>query len=366
MPCVFGVLTTDTIEQAIERAGTKAGNKGFDAAVTAIEMANLLRADPRSPRVLVPLYLALDFGGTKLGCRPRRRRRRAWSRSTGAPTRRLERDDSPIDRADARNGAVAARGERESGCRGRNQLRRAGVAETRASRDVSTTSRAGTTCRSSTRSSPRRSGFRWRWTTTRTLQTLGEWRYGAGRGTRSFVFVNVGTGIGGGIVLDGRLIRGAHGIAGEIGHTVVDPNGPVCTCGKRGCVESLAAGPYVAAAAREHLRAGGEMSSLAAIGTDAITGRDVYAAAARGDPLALRVVECAARALGVGIANVCALIDPELVAVGGGVARSGDVFFGPLLASVRAHAAPLDPATVRVVPGLLGEDSNLLGAACLV
>jgi len=194
------------------------------------------------------------------------------------------------------------------------------------------------------------------------VQTLGEWRYGAGRGTRSFVFVNVGTGIGGGIVLDGKLFRGAHGMAGEIGHTVVDPDGPVCTCGKRGCVESLAAGPYVAAAARERLRAGGA-SALAVLAPGAITGRDVYAAAALGDQLALRVVGDAARALGIGIANVCALVDPELVAIGGGVARSGDVFFRPLVEAVRAHAAPLDPEWVRVVPGLLGEDSNLLGAA---
>ena len=194
------------------------------------------------------------------------------------------------------------------------------------------------------------------------LQTLGEWRYGAGRGTRSFVFVNVGTGIGGGVVLDGKLVRGAHGMAGEIGHTVVDPSGPVCTCGKRGCVESLAAGPYVAAAARARLRAAGERSSLAEMPLGTITGRDVYEAAAAGDSLALGVVADAARALGIGIANVCALVDPEMVAVGGGVARAGDVFFGPLLESVRAQSAPLDPAAVRVVPGLLGEDSNLLGA----
>jgi glucokinase len=195
------------------------------------------------------------------------------------------------------------------------------------------------------------------------LQTLGEWRYGAGRGTSSFVFVNVGTGIGGGIVIDGRLVRGAHGIAGEIGHTVVDPSGPVCTCGKRGCVESLAAGPYVAAAARRSLRAGAGLSTLSAFTPEGITGRDVYEAASGGDELALRVVAGAARALGIGIANVCALVDPEVVAVGGGVARAGEVFFGPLLESVRSHAAPLDPAMVRVVPGLLGEDSNLLGAA---
>jgi glucokinase len=197
------------------------------------------------------------------------------------------------------------------------------------------------------------------------LQTLGEWRYGAGRGVSDFVFVNVGTGIGGGIILGGRLHRGRHGLAGEVGHTVVDPSGPLCTCGKHGCVESLASGPFVAAAARAALAQGAGPSTLANKPIATITGRDVYAAAAAGDALATRIVGQAAHYLGIGIANVCALVDPELVAVGGGVARSGETFFGPLVRSVQAHAAPLAANMVRVVPGLLGEDSNLLGAAAL-
>ena len=201
------------------------------------------------------------------------------------------------------------------------------------------------------------------------VQALGEWRFGAGRGVADVLFVNVGTGIGGGVIVGGRLHRGRHGLAGEIGHTVVKPDGPPCTCGKRGCVESLAAGPGIARAARAMLAErpgeGARLRALAGGDSAAVTGELVFRAAAAGDELALAALADACRYLGIGIANAAAIVDPELVVVGGGVAKAGDLFFGPLREAARAHAAPLDPEMLRIVPGALGDDANILGAAAL-
>lgn len=200
------------------------------------------------------------------------------------------------------------------------------------------------------------------------LQCLGEWRYGAGQGASDLLYVNVGTGIGGGWILGGQLRRGANGLAGEIGHTIVDPNGPICTCGKRGCVESLASGPAIARSAREWLAdrpdEGRELVAVAGA-VSAITSEVVFRVAADGDPLARLVVARAARYLGIGIANALALVDPERVVVGGGVAKAGPLLFGPLIAAAREHAAPLSPEMVSIVPGHLLDDANILGAVAL-
>lgn len=201
------------------------------------------------------------------------------------------------------------------------------------------------------------------------LQALGEWRYGAGQGAGSLLFVNVGTGIGGGIVVDGRLHRGSHGLAGEIGHTVACPEGPICTCGKRGCVEVMAAGPGIARSAQEALAAspgsGVRLRELAGRDPTRVTGEVVFRAAAEGDALAIAVLAEASRHLGIGIANAAAIVDPEVVVVGGGVAKAGELLFGPLRAAARAFSAPLDPEMLRIVPGALGDDANVLGAVAL-
>ena len=201
------------------------------------------------------------------------------------------------------------------------------------------------------------------------LQCLGEWRYGAGQGTKDMLYVNVGTGIGGGLILGGQLRRGAHGLAGEVGHTVVDPNGPVCTCGKRGCVESLAAGPAIARSAREFLASRPQDGSwlVADVGGDPskITAEAVFRCAAEGDSLCRLVVARAARYLGIGIANAAALVDPELIVVGGGVAKAGPLLFIPLVGAAKEQAAPLDPEMLSIVPGSLLDDANILGAVAL-
>jgi glucokinase len=201
------------------------------------------------------------------------------------------------------------------------------------------------------------------------LQCLGEWRYGAGRGTQNMLYVNVGTGIGGGLILGGQLHRGAHGLAGEVGHTVVDPNGPICTCGKRGCVESLAAGPAIARSARDWLATRPNDGSwlIADVGGDPskITSEAVFKLAGEGDSLCRLVVARAARYLGIGIANAAAIVDPELVVVGGGVAKAGPLLFTPLVGAAREASAPLDPEMLNIVPGQLLDDANILGAVAL-
>lgn len=184
---------------------------------------------------------------------------------------------------------------------------------------------------------------------------LGEARFGAARGYRNVLYLTVSTGIGGGIVLDGHLYRGARGLAGEVGHTVVAPDGPLCPCGKRGCVEALAAGPMIA-------RAYAEKAGLSA----PPTAEEVFQRAANDDPLARIVLDRAIDGLGLGIANAINLLDPDVVVIGGGVSNAGDALFVPLRAAVHRYAEPSPPDAVRIVPAALGDAVGILGAIALV
>jgi len=180
---------------------------------------------------------------------------------------------------------------------------------------------------------------------------LGEARFGAGRGASSLLYVNVGTGIGGAVLLDGRLHVGATSSAGEIGHMVLSPDGPVCECGKRGCLQVLASGTAIARRARERLHR--EM-----------TGREVGEAALAGDPQALEVIDEAAWWLGLALANAAQLLDPERIVIGGGVAELGEVFLAPVRASHCTHT--LGPAAqTPIVPAELGYDAGVIGAAAV-
>ena len=189
---------------------------------------------------------------------------------------------------------------------------------------------------------------------------LGEWAFGSGRGTKSFLYVTVSTGIGGGWILNGEIYRGADGLAGEIGHLTVDPEGPVCTCGRRGCLEAIASGPAIARRARE-LLATGESSALR--GLPELTAREVAQAAAAGDPVAEKVLRGAAQALGLALAQAITLMNPERIAVGGGVAKSGERFFTWTREAARNHVPP--QARVDIVPAQLLDDAPLWGAVAL-
>ncbi len=190
---------------------------------------------------------------------------------------------------------------------------------------------------------------------------LAEAIFGAGRGAASLLYVNVGTGIGGAVIFAGRVHTGATSSAGEIGHFVVLPDGPRCECGKHGCAQALSSGTAIARRAREVLAESDAPSELRGV---EITGRAVGEAARRGDAPARRVVDEAARRLGIAVANAVHLIDPERVVIGGGVAELGEVFLAPLRESYRAHI--FGPAVATpVVPAELGYDAGVIGAAAV-
>ena len=174
--------------------------------------------------------------------------------------------------------------------------------------------------------------------------TLAEWRFGAARGASDAAFLVLGTGVGGGLVIDGGLHVGWDGTAGEIGHQTVDPDGPLCGCGNHGCVEVFASASAITARA-------GTASVEAAVSK-----------AERGDPQACAALEFAARALGIGIANVVATLAPQVIVIGGGVAQAGEVLFAPIRAEL-AQRVSFRPSLPRVLRAELGAIAGAVGAA---
>jgi len=195
------------------------------------------------------------------------------------------------------------------------------------------------------------------------VAALGEAQYGAGRGVRNMVYITVSTGIGGGVIVDGRLLRGEHGAAAELGHMTIWWDGRACPCGNRGCLEAYASGTALAERARE-LMANGRESVLARHkkNLDAVA---IAEAAQGGDRLSQELISDAGTALGVGIRGLIHLFDPALVVVGGGVSLIGAPLWEPLRRVIEADAMENYPKRVRVVPTELGDDPGVLGAAML-
>ncbi len=194
--------------------------------------------------------------------------------------------------------------------------------------------------------------------------TLGEWWIGAAKGARDVVGLTIGTGIGGGLILDGRLYHGASDVAGELGHATIDSTGRRCGCGNYGCLEAYASGPAIAERAREAL-AGGEESIMPAMvqgDLAKLTAALVYEAARRDDDLALHVVRETARFLGAGVANLLNIFNPEVVVLAGGVTQAGDALFEPLRAEVRRRAFKPAVDACRIVPGALEGTAGVVGA----
>lgn len=185
---------------------------------------------------------------------------------------------------------------------------------------------------------------------------VGEHWRGAGRGSADVLGVVVSTGVGGGLVLGGRLVDGVSGNAGHIGHVVVDPDGPECACGGWGCLEAVARGPALAAWARER---GWRPYEKA-------TARDLSDDASRGHPIAAAALRRAGAALGVAIASATHLCDLEVVAIGGGLSQAGPLLFDPLEEALRKYLALSFAQGVRVVPAALGQEAGIIGAAALV
>jgi glucokinase len=183
------------------------------------------------------------------------------------------------------------------------------------------------------------------------------WR-GAGRGRDSMLGMVVSTGVGGGLVQGGRLIDGATGNAGHIGHVVVDPDtGPPCECGGKGCLEAIARGPALVSWAHEQGWRPGQREA---------TAKDLADDAARGHPVGVAALRRAGRAIGIAIASATHLCDLEVVAIGGGLAQAGSLLFGPVDEAVRRYARLDFAREVRVVPAGLGQDAGLIGAAALI
>ncbi|MDH7475768.1 MAG: ROK family protein [Anaerolineae bacterium] len=196
---------------------------------------------------------------------------------------------------------------------------------------------------------------------------LGEWWLGAGRGYRSVVFVIVGTGIGGGMILDGRLYRGASRLAGAAGWFVLGTQRASDKYARQlGHWESLAAGPGIARYTVERLRQSDQPSLLRSLSlstSEPLTARMVFDAARQGDPLADEIARYVGEVLGVGIANIVSLVNPEVVIIGGGVGTQADLFIDRIREVVIHNAQPISAQAVQIVPSQLGESAGLLGAA---
>lgn len=201
-----------------------------------------------------------------------------------------------------------------------------------------------------------------------TAAAWAESRIGSSRGFGDSLFVGVGTGIGGGIVAGGRLQRGARGLAGEIGHVIVEPDGPQCGCGNRGCWEQVASGHAIARAGAKAVLEdpSSRIAELAEGDPRRATGTLVTQAATEGDSVAVAILAEVGRRLGEGVAGLVNILDPEIVVVGGGVAEVGDVLLEPLR---RAYADSVEGGDVRadvpIVPARLGNDAGAIGAALL-
>lgn len=196
---------------------------------------------------------------------------------------------------------------------------------------------------------------------------LGEWRFGAGRGTRHSVYVTLGTGVGGGLVVDGRLVRGITGAAGEIGHTGVQLNGPRCACGRRGCLEAFVGTAGIVRRARQAIRAGSRRLTHLAIRHGGNISPELVSQAARaGDRAARDIWQEVGYYLGAALANVVNLLSPERIVIGGGVANAWPWFGGRLRTTIRDLAFTVPASACQIVRAQLGDDAGIIGGAMLI
>jgi glucokinase len=195
--------------------------------------------------------------------------------------------------------------------------------------------------------------------------TYGEWAFGAGHGVDSMACFAIGTGVGGGLVVNNELVLGFGGTAGELGHQTVDLNGPKCGCGNYGCIEVFASGPAIAAEAARGIRQGWSTKMVDLIDHDLnrLTPEVVAKAAEMGDEVALEVWNRAGKYLGIGIANVLTCVGVRRVVIGGGVAKAGDLLLDPIRAEVRKHVFLMPVEKVEILTAKLGTDAGIVGMA---
>lgn len=190
---------------------------------------------------------------------------------------------------------------------------------------------------------------------------VGEWAYGAGRGARNLVYLKVGSGVGAGLFLEGRIYQGTTGCAGEIGHVTMIDQGPLCNCGNRGCLEALSGGYAIARKASQAVQSG-RRTQLAARDVQQITARHVAEAARLGDLVAQQIVTESGAYLGIATASLVNLFNPDMIVVGGGISQMGDLLLEPIRKAVRERSLPPAAQAVRINAALLGRRSTSIGA----
>jgi glucokinase len=195
--------------------------------------------------------------------------------------------------------------------------------------------------------------------------TYGEWLFGAGRGAETMACYAIGTGIGGGLIINGKLHLGIGGTAGELGHITIDYNGPICGCGNHGCVEAFASGPAIAAMGVKAVMQGRTtaIGKLVDYDLNKITPEIICKAARQGDAVAKDIYEQAGMYIGIAIANILVSICPRKVVIGGGVAAAGDLLLEPIRKTIRARVTMMPVEQVDVVTAKLGSDAGVLGVA---
>uniref|UniRef100_A0A7C4PXL6 ROK family protein n=1 Tax=Bellilinea caldifistulae TaxID=360411 RepID=A0A7C4PXL6_9CHLR len=196
--------------------------------------------------------------------------------------------------------------------------------------------------------------------------TFGEWRFGAGQGVDTVAVLAIGTGIGGGLVINGQLHLGIGGTAGELGHMVIDFNGPRCGCGNYGCLEAFASGPAIAAMGMKAVAQGltTKIGELCAYDLNAITPALIAEAALTGDEIACEIYQQAGFYLGVAASSLCASVSPRRIIVTGGVAHAGRLLLDPMEKTMRERVHIMPVEQVEIVPGRLGDHAGVIGAAC--
>ena len=195
--------------------------------------------------------------------------------------------------------------------------------------------------------------------------TLGELNYGAGIGCENLVCITVGTSIGSGLVVNGKLVRGANNAAGELGHIKLNmQGGPLCGCGDRGCLEAYASGPSIVALAEEYIK-GGKSTKYRELANPDITPYIVAVAAKEGDPVARQIFRIMGEYIGMGLVSVVNLLNPEKIIIGGGVADAGDILFDPIKETIAKRAMTIQKE-VEIVPAQLGNTAGVIGASLLI
>jgi glucokinase len=198
--------------------------------------------------------------------------------------------------------------------------------------------------------------------------TYGEWRFGAGRGMDTVAVFAIGTGVGGGLVVNGQLHLGIGGTGGEIGHTTIDFNGPKCGCGNYGCLEAYASAPAISAMGMKAVSQGltTRISELCEYDLNRITPELIARAAVEGDEIAKGIYESAGFYIGIAAANVCVALGPRRVIIGGGVSRAGELLLAPIRRTVNERVTVMPVDQVEIVQSQLGDNAGVIGVACWV